>query len=202
MTQQHVRWEPIGSCTCQLDIILDTDTGNQTLFAIRRLCDNHKPIAVPDPDFANKKAQLRADRTAAFEANRSRNYAQIDSYTDLEMSPADKAACKAQVDKHTQDGINEYEQLLSQPESNLYLCTNVHTSVLEEAGRYPKIYNQIKSQFGFTDDQMKQITYGYTGKAPNRIITVNFGTLLTTAQKNSTKTWCDTNIGAGRVVIV
>lgn len=201
MVQNHVRWSPT-SCSCVLDIMIDAITGAQTLFAIRNLCDNHKPIAIIDANFETKKADAIAQRYQLLDDNLTRNYQQIDAYTDLQMSPQDKASCKAQVDRITRDRKLEYDLLLSQPDSNLYFCLNVHSSVVEESGRYPKIYNRIQSQYNLTDDEMKTITYSFTGIAPNRIVTVNFGSLITTNQKTNAQNWCDANIGAGRVVVL
>lgn len=198
MTEQHIRWSPT-SCTCVLDLLLDTTTGNQTLFCIRNICDVHRAIATSDPDFQTKRAATLTTRYQQLEDNRTANYAQIDAYTDLQMPPTDKAACKATVDRITAERKAEYD-LLTQ--SDLVFCVNVHDTVKEESGRWPKIYARVQSQFSFTDAQMQTITWSFTGTAPNRNITVNFGSLLTTNQKNNTQTWCNTNVGIGKVTII
>lgn len=48
------------------------------------------------------------------------------------------------------------------------------------------------------------ITYNfsYTGTAPNRVLNVSFtGITLTNQQKRVAQTWCDNNIGVGKVVV-
>ena len=162
MAQNHVRWSPI-SCSCVLDLLVDTVTGAPSLFAIRNLCSVHAPIATPDPDFATKKAATIAKRYQDLEDNRTVNYAQIDAYSDLQMSPADKAGCKASIDRITAERKIEYDLLLSQPNANLMFCQNVHDVVNEEGGRWSKIYARVQSQFGLTDAQMQTVTYSYNG---------------------------------------
>jgi hypothetical protein len=200
LPSNHVRFSP-ASCSCTLDLLIDTVTGNQTLFAIRNLCDAHLPVATTDPNFQTKKQAAISQRYQQLEDNRTANYAQIDAYTDLQMSPDDKSRCKSVVDRITAERKAEYDLLLSQPTSNLLFCVNVHDSIKEENGRWPKIYDRVKSQFNLTDAQMQTITWSFSGNAPNRTITVVFGSLLTTNQKNTAQAWCDTNIGAGRVII-
>lgn len=201
MVQNHIRWSPT-SCACVLDLLIDSVTGTSSLFAIRNLCDVHALIATPDPDFANKKATALAKRYQDLDDNRTANYAQIDAYTDLQMSPADKAGCKTTVDRLTAERKAEYDLLLSQSNANLMFCVNVHDTVNEEGGRWNAIYGRVKSQFNLTDAQMQTITWSFSGTAPNRVITVNFGSVLTINQKNNSQTWCDSNIGVGRVVIL
>lgn len=208
MAQNHIRWSP-SSCTCVVDIMVDTVTSEQTLFALRKLCDAHKPIAIADPDFENKKAVLLAQRYQQLEDNRTTNYAQIDAYTDLQMSPAEKAGCKATVDRITQERKDEYDRLLStasNPDANLMLCVNVHTSILEESSRYMKVYNRLQTYLNYTDEQMQTLmqntTVSYSGVAPNRLFTVNFGNQLTNQQKTTMQTWCNNNLGVGKVTVL
>lgn len=201
MVQNHVRWSPI-CCSCILDLLIDSVTGEQTLFAIRNLCDAHRPIATIDSNFDAKKAAALAKRYQDLDDNRDRNYQQIDSYTDLQMSPTDKAGCKATVDRITDERKREYDLLLSQTDSNLFFCVNVRDSINEESGRWSRVYERVKSQYNLTDDQMKAITYSYTGTAPNRMFTVNFGSLLTATQKANAQTWCNSNIGPNKVTVL
>lgn len=205
MVQNHVRWSPAG-CDCSVDVLVDSVTGVQTLFCIRNLCDRHVGIATPlsDAEFQIKKAQTLADRYQVLDDNRNANYAQTDAYSDIQMPPAEKVACKAQVDKITADRKAEYDRLLStEPVSlaSLRFCTNVHSSLLEENSRVSKAYVRAQSQFNLTDAQMQTITWSVSGVAPNRVFTINFGNLLTTTQKNNTQTWCNTNVGVGKVII-
>lgn len=201
MVQNHLRWTPT-SCSCVIDILKDSDTGNETLFAIRNLCDAHRPEAIPDPDFQTKKAAALAKRYQDLDDNLNRNLADIDAYTELQMSDTEKAGCRSTVERLTAERKREYDLLLSQPDSNLYFCVNVHSQVKEEGGRFSKIYDRIKAQYNLTDAQMQTITYSFSGVAPNRVITVDFNILLTANQKNAARTWCDANIGIGRVIIL
>lgn len=46
-------------------------------------------------------------------------------------------------------------------------------------------------------------TYTWSGIDGARVISISvFGVTLTTAQKNSVQSWCDTNIGVGKVIIL
>jgi len=179
--------------------MIDTDTGDQTLFTIKNLCDVHKPIAVPDPDFANKKAAIIATRYQQLEDNRTRNYQQIDAYTEAQISAKERAALKAQVDQITADRKDEYDRLLT---SNLALCVNVHDSIKEENSRYARVYQKVQAQYGLTDAQMSTITWSFSGTAPNRVFTINMSSLITQAQKTTAQAWCDLNLGAGKVIVL
>lgn len=202
MTLQHLRWSP-DSCECILDILVDTDTGNQTLFSIINICPDHIDTATDDPDFDTKKTQLIADRYQQLDDNLNRNLAEIDAYSDVQCSPADKAILKAQVQAITTKRKAEYDLLISNTNVNAkkIFCANTHNNINEESGRWPKIYARVQSQFGFTDQQMATISWKCTGKAPNRVFTIAFGSLLTAQQKNATQTWANTNIGTGKVVV-
>lgn len=203
MAQNHLRWSP-DSCGCILDILVDDVTGNQTLFAIRNICPDHIDTATDDPAFDTKKAQLITDRYKQLDDNLNANLAAIDAYTDLQCSPADKAMLRSQVQAITAARKAEYDILASEA-TNLnarkIFCTNTHSNVNEESGRWPKIYARVQSQFALTDQQMATVGWKCTGKAPNRVFTINFGNLLTNQQKTQIQTWANTNIGAGKVVV-
>lgn len=199
MVQQHIRWSP-HTCSCVLDLLIDDQTGNQSLFCIRNLCDVHAVVATPDPDFETKKAAALTERYRQLDENRDRNYAQIDAYTDLQMSPSDKAACKANVDRITAERKTEYDILTNS--SNLVFCANVHNTVSDENTRVGKVYQRVQTQYALTDAQMQTITWSYSGTAPNRLFTVNFYSLITQTQKNNLQTWCNTNLGLGKVTVL
>jgi hypothetical protein len=199
-TQNHIRWSP-ATCSCIVDLLIDDQTGDQTLFALRNICDAHKSIATPDPDFENKKTAAIAARYKVLDDNRNQNYAQIDAYSDLQLPPKDKAALKANIDQITADRKQEYELLAAS--SNLIFCQNVHDAVKEEGGRWGKILQRVQQQYGLTDAQIQAITFTYSGTGNNRILTVNTtGANLTNQQKTQAQTWADQNIGIGKVVIL
>lgn len=201
MAQNHLRISP-NTCSCIIDVLIDPVTGDQSLFALRNICDIHMPIATAEPDFENKKTQALAKRYQDLEDNRQTNLDQIAAYTDLQMSPAEKQGCIATIERLTAERKREYDLLLSKSNANLVFCANVHDSVKEESGRFPKIYARVQSQFNLTDTQMQTITWSFSGTVPNRTITVNFGSLLTTNQKNASQNWCDTNLGVGKVIVL
>ncbi len=48
---------------------------------------------------------------------------------------------------------------------------------------------------------LQQVTWSFSGSGAARVLTVNFGSLLTSAQKAQLQTVCDTTFGTGKIII-
>lgn len=101
--------------------------------------------------------------------------------------------------------------VLDSPHSALTGQTAYNT-VLDENNRMSKVLQgaidnlatQLSST-GTAGGTLKngiQYNFTLTGTAPNRVLNVSFsGITLTTAQKRTAQTWCNNNIGVGKVVV-
>lgn len=102
------------------------------------------------------------------------------------------------------------EALLGGPHT---LAISIYNTVLDENQRKNKsvdaflsssVANNISDLLpGNTVRTLKDsVILTYTGTAPNRVLNVNFGSLLTAGQKNNLQSTCDTQFGAGKVIIL
>ena len=87
--------------------------------------------------------------------------------------------------------------------------------VIDENSRKNKIYGQLLNVSNITEiltqddgSQVVQLKKGITfnwswsGTGSSRIVTISVtGVNLSTAQKNSLQSWCDSNLGAGKAAI-
>jgi len=84
--------------------------------------------------------------------------------------------------------------------------TTLYDTAVSESSRVQKLIAQVKTLSGFStlDDPTSNIKSirNWTGTDTNRVLNFSVsGTTLTSNQKTTIQSWCDTNFGTGKVVI-
>lgn len=112
---------------------------------------------------------------------------------------------KNRMATRTSEIILQFAEILAQP--FVLAAEPAYNAVLEENQRHGQTIDQLMTQFSTeltnTDGSgLKDgVKLGYSGTAPNRVLTVTTGNLLNTTKKNQFQNAINARFGTGKIVI-